>query len=160
MVLWTLCEVVSGRRLLLKLATRGISIGKWNGLGGKIEKGESPEESAVREVKEESGIVPSGIERWGRIDFYRGSRARKFGDAYLFVVDKFSGVPSSGEEGEVRWFQYEKIPYERMWDDDKYWLPLLLQGYRFSMEFVYDARMEKVNEVRLTHIAKGRPPGH
>lgn len=159
MVLWTLCEVVSERRLLLKLATRGISVGKWNGLGGKIEKGETPEESALREIREEADIVPRHIERWGRIDFYRGSRRKKFGDAYLFVVDRFSGSPTSGEEGEVRWFQYGKIPYEKMWDDDRYWLPLLLQGYRFDMEFVYDSGMKRVKEARLTRILHGRPPG-
>ena len=45
----TLVEIIDGGRMLLKRATRGISRGMWNGLGGKIESGESPEQSAIRE---------------------------------------------------------------------------------------------------------------
>ena len=57
----TICHVIRGRRLLLKRANRGISVGKWNAPGGKIEAGETPEECAQREVLEETGLSVSRL---------------------------------------------------------------------------------------------------
>lgn len=153
---WTLCEIIKGRRILLKMATRGVSRGKWNGLGGKIEKGETPEENIMREVYEESGLVVKKLEKVGRIHFYRGSRKRTFGIGHLFIIREFGGKARSTEEGRVRWFDFNEIPYERMWDDDRYWLPHLINGLSFDSEFVYDKDMGKVIEAKLSNIRKGR----
>lgn len=151
---WTLCEMIRERKILLKLATRGVSKGKWNGLGGKIDKGETPEESIVREVYEESGLRVKKLEKVGTMRFYRGSRKTTFGIGHLFLVKKFEGRARSGEEGRLKWFRVDEIPYERMWDDDRYWLPHLINGLRFDSEFVYDKVMKRVKEARLSGIRK------
>jgi 8-oxo-dGTP diphosphatase len=56
----TLCHLISGERLLLKKASRGTSLGKWKRPGGKIERGERPEDSARRELLEETDLVILG----------------------------------------------------------------------------------------------------
>lgn len=154
----TLCEIMKGRKMLLKKATRGVSKGKWNALGGKIDKGETPREGAIREVEEESGLLLKKIEKWGTITFYRGSRRRLFLKMHLFMSSNFRGRPKSTEEGRLRWFDAKKLPYDRMWDDDIYWMPLFLKGFRFDAVFVYDRRMGKVMEYTISRIRKGRLP--
>ena len=151
----TLCHLIRGRRILLKKATRGVSRGRWNALGGKIDKGESAEESAVREVWEESGIKVGKLERCGTIRFYRGSRRSLFVKMHLFLGTEFEGRGRHTDEGRLRWFSLGRIPYREMWDDDNYWLDLFLRGYRFDADFVYDRGMEKVVGFEMRNIWKG-----
>ncbi len=154
MLRMTLCEVVKGKMLLLKKANRGISKGKWNGLGGKIESGESEKENAVREIEEESGLRAKRLERRGTIYFSKGSRGNRLGRISLFVCNNFSGQLKAGSEGELKWFDTGNLPYDRMWDDDRYWMPLLMRGYAFEAEFIYDKKMEKVIALSIRKIRK------
>ena len=154
MLRMTLCEIVKGKRLLLKKASRGISRGKWNGLGGKIEGGESEKESAMREVEEESGLRAKRLERRGTIYFSKGSRGNKMGRISLFICESFSGALMGGGKGELKWFDAENLPYDRMWDDDRYWMPLFMRGYAFEAEFIYDKRMERVIGLSIRKIRK------
>lgn len=150
----TLCEVFKGKRLLLKKANRGISKGKWNGLGGKIEGGESEKENAVREMEEESGLKAKRLERRGTIYFSKGSRGNRMGRISLFMCNNSSGRLVESDEGELKWFDAGNLPYDKMWDDDRYWMPLLMRGYAFEADFIYDKRMEKVLEFSIRKIRK------
>lgn len=150
----TLCEIRKGRKLLLKKATRGVSKGKWNALGGKIEKGEGVRSNAIREVFEESGLRVRKLRSIGTIDFYRGSRKNLFIKMHLFSCDKFSGRMRSTEEGRLKWFRVDSLPYDKMWDDDLYWMPIFLKGMKFDAEFVYDNGMKRVLESRLMNVRK------
>jgi len=140
----TICHVIDSDRLLLKRATRGISKGKWNAPGGKIEHGESPEENARREVREETGLRISKLFYHGTINFFMGGGRKLDILVHLFSTRKFSGKVNSTEEGEVRWFEVTKIPYSEMWDDDTYWLGLMLSRRRFDADFYYDRDNRKV----------------
>ena len=77
--LLTLCLVSKGDEILLGMKKRGFGEGRWNGFGGKVEQGESVEEAARRELKEESGVVAEKLEKVGIIEFEysipRGSAA-------------------------------------------------------------------------------------
>ena len=66
----TICHVFRGRRLLLKKANRGISVGKWNAPGGKLEPGETPEQCARREVFEETGLRVPKLFYHGTLSFF------------------------------------------------------------------------------------------
>jgi 8-oxo-dGTP pyrophosphatase MutT (NUDIX family) len=133
-----LCHVIDkrGARLLLKLATRGISRGKWNGLGGKIESGETPMQCAVRECYEESGLLVSRLFRHGVLRF---ALARGSIVVHLFSTCEYSGRLKQSEEGRLRWFRLSELPYSRMWDDDRYWIPLMISRVRFDGVFEYDS---------------------
>lgn len=145
----SLCHILRDRRLLLKLANRGISSGKWNGPGGKLEPGETPRQNVIREVREETSlrIVDPVIN--GKIEFYMNAGDTLDFLVHVFRATKFSGRPRSGDEGRVRWFDLEKIPYAGMWDDDRYWLPLLLNGVKFNARFFYDERNERVVDYEI-----------
>jgi 8-oxo-dGTP diphosphatase len=145
----SLCHIIRNRRLLLKRANRGISAGKWNGPGGKLERGETPTQNVVREVMEETSLQILNPLYQGKIEFYMNGQGNLDYLVHVFLARKFSGRPKGSKEGRVRWFDVEKIPYEGMWDDDRYWLPLLLNGVKFSARFFYDRENRRVVDYEL-----------
>lgn len=145
----TLGHIINGNKLLLKKATRGISKGKWNGPGGKIDRGETPMQCMIREAYEETGITMIKPTYHGRLFFYMdGGRKLSF-LGYLFSTRKFKGRPRSTEEGRVKWFRIKDIPYPKMWDDDKYWIELMLAGRKFDVHCYYSKGNKRVTESRI-----------
>ncbi|MEE8556297.1 MAG: 8-oxo-dGTP diphosphatase [Myxococcota bacterium] len=132
----TLVFVVRGGEILLILKKRGLGAGKINGPGGRIEPGETSLECAVREVEEELCVTPIGVEPCGELSF-------QFADGYslhatVFRATDVRGVPQETEEATPHWTPVDRIPYDRMWADDRTWLPLLLDGKRFKGRFLFD----------------------
>ncbi|MFH0961439.1 MAG: NUDIX domain-containing protein [archaeon] len=140
----TLVFVVQSGKILLIRKKRGIGAGKYNGVGGRIEPGETPEECARREVKEELGLVLSEAElkRQGLLRFSRGRDP--FMDVWVFRADSFSGSPCETDEAIPFWFETGKMPFDEMWAGDRFWLPLLISGKRFLGKFSFDESMEKL----------------
>lgn len=134
----TVCHIIRGNRLLLKKATRGISAGKWNGPGGKVESGETPAQCVVREVREETSLSITDPRYHGKIEFYMNGSRRLDYLVHVFSARDFSGRARSSDEGKVMWFSLRSVPYPKMWDDDRYWLPLVLNGVTFDASFTYD----------------------
>ncbi|MDE1856937.1 MAG: 8-oxo-dGTP diphosphatase [Candidatus Micrarchaeota archaeon] len=147
------CYIIDEKagRMLLKKNVRGISKGKWNGAGGKIEPGETPEQGAVREVFEETGLRVTNLFDHGVIRFAVDGSEEINLVMHVFSTRDFSGNPVGNEEGEVRWFGLDEIPYDRMWEDDIYWVDLMLNGRRFECEFHFDSgnRNLTYHDVRL-----------
>jgi len=134
----TLGHIINGDKLLLKKATRGVSKGKWNGPGGKIDKGETPEQCMIRETYEETGLTMIKPFYHGRLFFYMDGEKKLSFLGYLFSTSKFKGKVRSTEEGKVKWFKIKEIPYDKMWDDDKYWMTLMLSGRKFDIHCYYN----------------------
>jgi 8-oxo-dGTP diphosphatase len=131
-----LCFVVRNGRILLIRKKRGLGAGKINGPGGRLEKGETAEQAAIRETQEEIGVTPDGLAQLGELFF-------QFLDGYKLHVAVFRANDCSGElietdEATPFWVDTEKIPYAEMWQDDAHWLPLVLSRVRFRGFFVFD----------------------
>ncbi len=133
MMLGNLCIIEKDGKVLLKLATRGGSKGKWNFPGGKIEDGETSEQSTVREVLEETGLAVDGLNAVGKLEFYDDAEPSFFVDVYR--ADKFTGTLAETDEGPLRWFDSSALPFDGMWDDDKFWVPMIMKGKRIMGEF-------------------------
>jgi len=132
----TLVFVVREGWILLIRKKRGLGAGKINGPGGRLERGESPLDCAVREVKEELRTTPTGLEMCGenRFQFVDGYSIH----VYVFRATGCDAEPQETEEAAPIWAPTQRIPYEEMWEDDELWLPLVLRGRRFSGRFIFD----------------------
>ena len=154
----TLLFVVRNGKILLIEKHRGLGRGKINGPGGRLEPGETPRAAAIREVEEEIRVRPTGIHPAGelRFQFVSGYAIH----VYVFRADGFVGSPAPTEEATPVWADVESIPYERMWQDDVSWLPLLLENQPFAGRFVFDDdRMltTRSNFAVAQHSVRGRP---
>ncbi|MFV1988101.1 MAG: 8-oxo-dGTP diphosphatase [Gemmatimonadota bacterium] len=132
----TLLYVVRDERILLIAKKRGLGAGKLNGAGGKVDPGETHLEAAVREFEEELGATPLHPKKLGRVAF-----AVTSGDSILIHVyraDDLRGTPVETEEAVPVWASVEDMPYDRMWEDDRYWLPLLLARRTFEVRTLFD----------------------
>jgi len=134
----TLVIVHQEDSVLLGLKKRGFGMGKWNGFGGKLQEGESIEGAAKRELFEEAGIHAVDLQPMGVIEFSWENKSEHVLEVHIFKSTHFEGQPTEGEEMKPQWFNITQIPYEKMWSDDKYWLPLFLAGRTFAGKVVFD----------------------
>lgn len=133
----TLCLAVKDGRVLLGMKKRGFGAGRWNGFGGKIEAGETIEEGAKREMLEECGVVIDQMEEVGIHEFEFEKNRGEILEVHVFRVDAWSGEPTETEEMRPEWFAFADIPYDTMWPDDRFWLPIFLAGKRFRTRFLF-----------------------
>lgn len=133
----TLCLAVKGGKILLAMKKRGFGSGKLNGYGGKVEEGETVEAAAVREMREEIGLLAetNGINKVGQIDFHFKDRPEWDQRMHVFLVKDWSGEPQESEEMKPQWFDIKDIPFDAMWPDDKHWLPMVLAGKKVEGRF-------------------------
>lgn len=132
----TLVFVVQGDDILLIEKKRGLGAGKVNGPGGKVDPGETVEQCAVRECQEELGITVSELEHLGehRFQFTNGYSIH----CWVYRSSVFSGTPVETPEAKPLWRAVNDIPFERMWEDDRIWLPMLLKRQAFRANWIFD----------------------
>jgi len=110
--------------------------GKWNGLGGKFEPGETPQECAIREVNEESGLKIVSPFLKGIITFPLFSPNTDW-YVFIFTADKFSGELIESDEGYLKWIENDKLLDIPLWEGDRIFLPWLDQDRFFSADLIY-----------------------
>ncbi|MEI6627543.1 MAG: 8-oxo-dGTP diphosphatase [bacterium] len=133
----TLCIVHQHPKVLLGMKKRGFGVGRWNGFGGKLTEGETIEDGAKREMREEAGIEIITMNKLGIIDFdFRGKPDTL--EVHIFKVNNFSGEPIESEEMKPHWFGVDEIPFKEMWKDDIYWMEMFLNDKKFKGRFLFD----------------------
>lgn len=143
----TLLFVIVEDEILLIRKKRGLGAGKINGPGGRIEKGETPMECAIRETEEELCITPLDVEARGQL-FFHASDAIPHIHGYIFTASGFEGEPSETDEAIPLWTSLSDIPYHEMWEDDRLWLPEVIAGksvngwFTFTGETLLDHKIE------------------
>lgn len=128
-------------KILLGMKKRGFAPGKINGFGGKINKGETVPEAAVRELFEEIGIEVTldELKKVGELKFFFPHMTEENWDHHIhvFLIDSWRGEPAESEEMTCDWYDIDKIPFDKMWDDDRHWMPMVLDGKRVRGNIFY-----------------------
>ena len=126
----TLCYIKQNGQVLLMHRTKKLhdpNSGKWIGIGGHFEEGETPEGCLLREVKEEAGVVLTSYQYLGVIVF--DSDAYETEQMHLFTADAFEGdVDFDCDEGELAWVPVDQVMDLPTWEGDMQFLPYVLKG--------------------------------
>ena len=135
----TLCYIEKENKYLMLHRTSKKKDGnkdKWIGVGGHFEKGESPEDCLLREVKEETGLELTSYQFRGIVTFI----SDEWPDEYmcLYTADRYTGDIGNCDEGELVWVEKEKIMDLNIWKGDKIFLKLLMENQPFfSLKLEY-----------------------
>jgi 8-oxo-dGTP diphosphatase len=111
--------------------------GKWNGLGGKLELGESPEDCVIREIKEEAGLTIKNLKMHGFITFPNFDEVDDW-YVFIFTAEDFEGNLIDSPEGNLKWISNDELTSLNLWDGDRIFLEWLFQNRFFSAKFIYE----------------------
>lgn len=140
----TLCYLEKdGQYLMLHRVKKknDINQGKWIGVGGHFEDGESPEECVLREVNEETGYTLTSYRYRGLVTFVFADEETEY--MSLFTADGFTGDPIECNEGILKWIDKKEIFHLNLWEGDKIFLRLLEENAPFfSLKLVYNLEGE------------------
>jgi len=142
----TLMFIIRDGRILLIEKKRGLGAGKINGPGGKIDAGETALQSVIRETQEELLITPHAPRKLGELHFAMSDCPHIL--CHVYRADDFDGTPTETPEAVPVWTALDAIPYARMWEDDRYWLPLLLDETPFLGRFAFEGERLLWSEIR------------
>ena len=117
-----------------------INAGKWIGVGGHFEQGESPEECLLREVYEETGLTLTSYKLRGIITFAVDGWGCEY--MHLYTADGFAGevdaVQEKCTEGVLQWIPKQQICDLNLWEGDRIFLKKLMESERiFSLKLRY-----------------------
>ena len=135
----TLCYLsVKGKTLMLfrNQKKEDLNKGKWLGIGGKIEEGETPEACMLREFQEETGMKLTKYSYRGIVEFIQEKKKKKM---HLFTASEADGRMHSCDEGELSWIENEKILDLSLWEGDRIFLRILAEEVPFfELKLFYD----------------------
>lgn len=135
-----LCYISCGDDVLMMHRNKkknDIHEGKWNGVGGKLESEESPDEALVREVFEETGITMDSFKMRGILTFPKFDGEK---DWYVFLYEGFVTCKNISHctEGSLEWKRWDQVWDLNLWEGDRYFLKELHASDQFfSGKFVY-----------------------
>lgn len=126
-------------QILLAMKKRGFGSDRYNGIGGKIEPGETIEQALVRECQEEINVTPTKFYKVAEHDFTQNESDKPWRMyVHAYICTEWEGEPSETDEMAPEWFNIAEIPYDNMWQDDILWLPMVLEGKSLFGQFTFD----------------------
>jgi len=123
----TVCFIAEKNQVLLFLIKYPDGTKRWNGIGGFVDRNETPEESLIRETKEEINII---LENQHIKEVKRVNYPEKNLQLIVYLCNSWQGELKLLDQSikEYKWFSLDEIPYHTMWPDNIEWLPKILLG--------------------------------
>lgn len=140
----TICYIDNGSQFLLLLRNKKVNDyhhGKYISVGGKFEAGETPEECAKREIKEETGLDALDLELKGFISFPNFQHDGEDWYSFVYRVKEYTGeINFDSDEGSLVWVDYDQVMSMPTWEGDYIYLKWVLDSQTpfFSAKFIYN----------------------
>ncbi len=152
----TLCFLLKEKEILLAMKKRGFGVGKWNGVGGKVQQDETKEIAAVRETKEEIGVhvEPNDLREVGDIAFHFNGKPDWDQQVFIYTIENWIGEPIESDEMIPQWFEKTALPYDNMWIDDKYWVPSMIAGKKLKGSFYFNEDGSIIEKFEVKELDK------
>ena len=157
-ILATLGYVLSAdqRRVLMihrNARDEDIHIGKYNGLGGKLEAGEDVVAGMRREIREEAGIECLALALRGTISWPGFGKNGEDWFGFVFVVTQFCGTPlERNAEGALEWIDLDAIHSLPLWEGDRHFLPLVFDADPRAFHGVMPYREQRMVDWRYSRV--------
>ncbi len=150
MIKTVICYLEKGDKVLMLYRNKkenDLNGGKYIGVGGHIEKGETIEDAVIREVKEETNLDIVRLDYFGKVMFYIDDYTEEM---YVFTSSEFTGELSECDEGTLYWVDKNKILDLPLWEGDKYFIELIKSDIRdFELCLTYkNDKLINVNRVK------------
>ena len=142
MKLTTLCYIEKDDKYLMIHRIKkkhDVNKDKWIGIGGKFERGESPEDCILRETKEETGLTLTSYRLRGVLTFMYNDDDAEMEYIFLYTADGFTGELADCNEGTLEWVKKEAVCGLNIWEGDKIFFRLLNENAPFfSLKLTYE----------------------
>ena len=150
MIKTVICYLEKGDKVLMLYRNKKVNDlngGKYIGVGGHVEKGETIEDAVIREVKEETNLDIVRLDYFGKVIFYIDDYTEEM---YVFTSSEFTGELSECDEGTLYWVDKNKILDLPLWEGDKYFIELIKSNIRdFELCLTYkNDKLINVNRVK------------
>ena len=135
----TLLHIIKDGKILLAEKKRGFGVGLFNGVGGKLEPGETVEQAMIRETQEEINVTPINYKKVAVINFdmfHKGEPTLE--EMHVYIANDFIGTPDETEEMKPQWFDMDKIPYEKMFAADRIWMREVFNNKKLTGNVKFD----------------------
>ena len=135
----TLLHIIKDGKILLAEKKRGFGVGLFNGVGGKLEPGETVEQAMIRETQEEINVTPINYKKVAVINFdmfHKGEPTLE--EMHVYIANDFIGTPDETEEMKPQWFDMDKIPYEKMFAADRIWMMEVFNNKKLTGNVKFD----------------------
>lgn len=133
-------------KICLAMKKRGFGLGKWNGVGGKVNPEESVEECARRETEEEIHVTPNTLTSVGDIIFHFPHRPEWDQQVFIFFCDSWFGNPKESKEMRPEWFAANELPFAHMWSSDAHWLVETIMGNSVKGSITFGENTEVIDK--------------
>lgn len=124
----TLCLLIQDEMVCLGIKKKKLGKGKYNGFGGFVEEGESIDSAAVRELEEESTVIAQSYHKVAEMTYLFPESPEWNQTMHVYLVDAWIGTAQETPEMGVDWFSIFSLPYDHMWENDRYWMSDVLAG--------------------------------
>lgn len=143
----TLVFMVRDQEVLLGLKTESIGAGCRNGYGGGIEGEETPDECALREVKEESGVIidPKSLVKVAEATFHNTKSDGTIFSClvHVYIATAWKGEPRASKEmADPKWYRFDALPMHEFMPADPLWLPFIFDDKKIRVDAHYGPKQK------------------